>query len=90
MIYTCQRCAAQFEREPKKAGYKFCTQRCANLRQIKVKAERLRPYAELGSRAGYIAMRLGVNSSTLRRALNETGLYTLWASRRYKKCAVVA
>lgn len=87
MIYTCQRCTQSFARPSKKAGYRFCSQRCANLRQIKLTAKKLQPYAEKGLRASYIAAQLNVSNSTLHRALIELGLHRLWALRRFKKCA---
>jgi hypothetical protein len=87
MIYTCQRCTQQFERPAKKKGYRYCSQKCANLRQIKLTEKRLRPYAEKGLRATYIATQLKVCNSTLHRAMVDLGLHRLWASRRFKKCA---
>jgi hypothetical protein len=86
MIYTCERCTQQFERPTKKKGYRYCSQKCANLRQIKITARQLRPYAEKGLRAGYICLQLKVSRATLLRAMLEHGMHRLWASRRYKKC----
>lgn len=87
MIYTCQRCATTFEREKKKKGYRYCSQKCANLRKIKLTLRQLKPYAEKGLRATYIAMQLKVSSGALHRAMVHYGLHRLWAARRYKKCA---
>lgn len=87
MIYTCQRCSQQFERPTKKKGYRYCSQKCANLRKIKLTLRQLRPYAEKGLRATYIAMQLKVSSGALHRAMVYYGLHRLWATQRYKKCA---
>lgn len=87
MIYTCRRCTQQFERPTKKKGYRYCSQKCANLRKIKLTARQLKPYAEKGLRATYIAMQLKVSSGALHRAMVYYGLHRLWATRRYKKCA---
>lgn len=84
--YTCERCQSTFEREGKKP-YRFCSQLCSNHHAIKLTAKQLQPYAEKGLRSGYIAAQLKVSSTTLRRAMLEHGLYRLWASRRYLKCA---
>ena len=87
MIYTCQRCTKEFERAKKKKGYRYCSQKCANLRKIKITLRQLRPYAEKGLRAGYIAIQLNVSSGALHRAMVHYGLHRLWATRRFKKCA---
>lgn len=87
MIYTCQRCSTAFERAKKTKGYRYCSQKCANLRKIKLSARQLKPYAEKGLRATYIATVLKVSSGALHRAMVHYGLHRLWASRRYKKCA---
>ena len=87
MIYTCQRCDASFERTKKKKGYRYCSQKCANLRKIKLTLRQLKPYAEKGLRATYIAMQLKVSSGALHRAMVHYGLHRLWATRRFKKCA---
>jgi hypothetical protein len=87
MIYTCQRCTVSFERAKKTKGYRYCSQKCANLRKIKLTEKKLRPYAEKGLRATYIAMQLKVSSGALHRAMVHYGLHRLWATRRYKKCA---
>lgn len=86
MIYTCQRCSITFERAKKKKGYRYCSQKCANLRKIKLTLRQLKPYAEKGLRATYIAMQLKVSSGALHRAMVYYGLHRLWATRRYKKC----
>lgn len=87
MIYTCERCHEAFEREKKPGGYRFCSQKCANQHAIKLGREELLPFAEIGALTKYIAKRLEVSRCTVRRALIEHGLYRLWASRRYLKCA---
>lgn len=87
MIYTCERCKHSFERPAKRKGYRYCSQKCANLRKIKLTARQLKPYAEKGLRATYIAMQLKVSSGALHRAMVHYGLHRLWATRRYKKCA---
>jgi hypothetical protein len=87
MIYTCERCHIVFEHEKKPGGYRFCGQKCANQHALKLGREELVPWAELGARMGYMAKRLEVSPCTLRRALIAHGLYRLWASRRYLKCA---
>lgn len=87
MIYTCQRCTKEFERQKKKAGYRFCSQKCANRRPIKLTAATLQPFVERGERAKEIAYSLAVTKATVRRAMVELGLQTIWASRRFKKCA---
>lgn len=87
MIYTCERCHIVFEHDKKPGGYRFCTQKCANQHALKLSREELVPWAELGARMGYMAKRLEVSPCTLRRALIAHGLYRLWATRRYRKCA---
>lgn len=87
MIYTCERCHIAFEHEKKPGGYRFCSQKCANQHAIKLGRDELVPWAEIGARMGYMAKRLEVSPCTLRRALITHGLYKLWASRRYRKCA---
>lgn len=87
MIYTCQRCSTVFDRPTKKKGFRYCSQRCANAHQIKITLRQLRPYAEKGLRAGYIATQLKVSLATLHRAMVHYGLHRLWSTRRYKKCA---
>jgi hypothetical protein len=87
MIYTCQRCSVEFKRAKKKKGYRYCSQKCANLRKIKLTLRQLKPYAEKGLRATYIATQLKVSSGALHRAMVHHGLHRLWATRRYKKCA---
>lgn len=86
MIYTCERCGKAFEREKKRGGYLFCSQKCANCHVLKLGREELLVYAELGALNQYIAKRLGVSRCTIRRALVKHDLYRLWSSRRYKKC----
>jgi hypothetical protein len=87
MFYTCERCHEVFEHDKKPGGYRFCSQKCANQHAIKLGREELVPWAEIGARMGYMAKRLEVSPCTLRRALITHGLYKLWASRRYRKCA---
>lgn len=87
MIYTCEKCFEAFEREKKLGGYRFCSQTCANKHALKLGREELLPLAEIGALNHYMAKRLEVSRSTVRRALIEHGLYQLWASRRYRKCA---
>lgn len=87
VTYTCDRCHEAFERPPKKGGYRFCSQKCANKHAVKLAREELLQFAEIGALNGYIAKRLEVSRCTIRRALIEHGLYKLWASRRYRKCA---
>lgn len=87
MIYTCERCHIAFEHEKKPGGYRFCSQKCANQHAIKLARDELLPYAEIGALNQYMARRLEVSRCTVRRALIEHGLYRLWASRRYLKCA---
>lgn len=87
VTYTCERCFEPFERAPKKGGYRFCSQKCANHHALKLGREELLPFAEIGALNAYMAKRLEVSRCTVRRALMEHGLYKLWASRRYRKCA---
>ena len=87
MIYTCEKCYDVFEREKKPGGYRFCSQKCANQHAFKLGREELLPFAEIGALNWYMAKRLEVSRCTVRRALIEHGLYQLWASRRYLKCA---
>lgn len=87
VTYTCERCFEAFERERKKGGYRFCSQSCANHHALKLGREELLPFAEIGALNSYMAKRLEVSRCTVRRALMEHGLYKLWASRRYRKCA---
>lgn len=87
LTYTCERCYEPFDREKKPGGYRFCSQKCANQHALKLGRDELLPYAEIGALNGYMAKRLEVSRCTVRRALIEHGLYHLWASRRYRKCA---
>lgn len=87
VTYTCERCFEPFERGPKKGGYRFCSQNCANQHALKLGRDELLPFAEIGALNGYMAKRLEVSRCTIRRALIEHGLYKLWASHRYLKCA---
>lgn len=87
VTYTCERCHLAFEHEKKPGGYRFCSQKCANQHALKLSRDELVPYAEIGALTGYMAKRLEVSRCTIRRALVEHGLYRLWYSRRFKKCA---
>lgn len=87
VTYTCERCYEAFDREKKPGGYRFCSQHCANQHAIKLGRDELLPYAEIGALNHYMAKRLEVSPCTVRRALIAHGLYRLWASRRYLKCA---
>jgi hypothetical protein len=90
VTYTCEHCIKQFDRRPKKDGYRYCSPKCANARQIKVTAEALLPYAEKGTRTKVIAGAFGVETHAVHRALRRYGLHRLWSLRRFKKCAVAA
>jgi hypothetical protein len=90
VTYTCERCEQQFDRRPKKKGYRFCSTTCSNLRQTKVTPEKLRPYAERGAHIKVIAGDLGVVYHTVKRALRSHGLHRAWSLNRFKKCAVAA
>lgn len=87
VIYTCERCHKAFEHDKKPGGYRFCSQTCANQHAVKLGREELLPYAEMGALNHYMARRLEVSPCTVRRALIAHGLYRLWTSRRYFKCA---
>lgn len=87
VVYTCERCHKAFEHEKKPGGYRFCSQTCANQHAVKLGREELLPYAEMGALNHYMARRLEVSPCTVRRALIAHGLYRLWTSRRYQKCA---
>ncbi len=87
VIYTCEKCYQPFEREPKPGGYRFCSHHCANQHALKLGRGELLQFAEIGAKMGYMAKRLCVNRRTVRHALIKHGLFNLWSSRRYKKCA---
>ena len=87
VTYSCERCHEPFDREKKPGGYRFCGQKCANQHAVKLGREELLPYAEIGALNHYMAKRLEVSPCTIRRALMAHGLYRLWTSRRYRKCA---
>lgn len=87
VTYTCERCDDPFDRAPKKGGYRFCSQTCANHHALKLGREELLPFAEIGALNGYIAKRLEVSRWTVRSALIKHGLYRLWYSHRYRECA---
>jgi endogenous inhibitor of DNA gyrase (YacG/DUF329 family) len=78
VTYTCEHCTSQFDRRPKKNGYRFCSTTCSNLRQTKVTPEKV------------IAADLDVVYHTVKRALRAHGLHRAWSLNRYKKCAAVA
>lgn len=90
VTYTCERCEQQFDRRPKKKGYRYCSPKCANASHIKVTAEMLLPYAARGARIKVIAGDLGVGYHTIKCALRTHGLHRRWSLRRFKKCAVAA
>lgn len=86
--YNCERCGAKFKRRSEgKRKYRFCSQHCGNLARRKVTAEMLRQYADGGARGYQIATALKISISAVLPALRRFGLYRLWATRRYKKCA---
>lgn len=88
--YTCEYepCGATFQRRSEgKKKYRFCSERCGNLARRKVTAEMLLPYADRGACSYQIAKGLKINNSAVLPALRRFGLYRLWTSRRYKKCA---
>lgn len=87
VTYSCEKCFEPFERAAKKGGYRFCSQKCANQHALKLGREELLPLAEIGALNSHMAKVLEVSRCTVRRALMEHGLYKLWASRRYVKCA---
>lgn len=87
VTYTCEKCLEAFERAHKRGGYRFCSQKCANQHALKLGREELLPFAEIGALNAYMAKRLEVSRCTIRRALMQHGLYQLWTSHRYLKCA---
>src|SRR5690606_27428886 len=62
----------------------YCSPKCSNLRQRKLTAEMLRPYAERGTRLKIIRFELGVCHTVVCRSLRQYGLHSLWWSNR--KC----
>lgn len=87
VTYTCEHCFQPFERPSKPGGFRFCSPDHANQHAYKLGRGELQQYADIGARIAHIAKRLQVSEHTVRDALKRHGLFRLWYSVRYNRCA---
>lgn len=83
--FVCERCKSDFVRTEGR-HYRFCSQTCANRSKLKVDLDQLKSMALLGSRIKEISDHLNVHPTTVRKAIEQLGIYRQWTLMRYSKC----
>lgn len=84
--YQCERCREEFTRAPKRAGYRFCSQKCANVSRRKIDFDAVKRLAMLGLRLAEVGKLTGLHARTVRKVIDDLGIYREWAQQRYLKC----
>lgn len=83
MIYHCERCGKPFERRPCGKKARHCSYACKSATVRKIDQDGLRQAALAGVTIREMSKRFHVQRRTVRKWLEQDGLWMVWWRQRY-------